>query len=499
VGDGVGLGTDIYLPTGAGPWPVVFIRHPYAPNAFWAPIASYFADHGYAAVVQIVRGRDRSGGEPVPFVHDRADAHRTLEWIDEQSWSNGRVALFGDSYYGLTAWIGASTGHRTLRAMATRMTSSDVGRDWMYHDGVFNLGPAAEWAAYTWIDREVRHVAVDWDARPLGELVPSAALDDWRTRPPEDPFWTSGIYGSDRSPAHGLGIPTLHRAAMWDPFRRGQIADWQTASRTSSQPQELVLDATDHYDHPWSPDEPVVDILADFERFLPYVPHYLDGAIAFFDVHLRDRPRRESPPVRFRLANGPWMTAVSWPPPDHKPVELALTSGGSLQAERERTSHRLAWEHDPANLVPSPREFWSPLLDLQDLRSLAERDDVLTFTSDELREPLDLVGAASAELRVTAEGPAVELTAQLVDVFPDGRCLALAEGATLTASRVDLGPLAYRLLPGHRLRLHVASSWFPRYLPFAGPGRDPWTSTDWLPARLQLEVGGTAGSTLRVA
>src|SRR4051812_19281912 len=86
--DGVHLATDVHLPAGRGPWPAVLIRHPYAPCPFMPLIGEYIAGHGYAAVIQIVRGKNRSEGAPVPFVHDRQDAYETLDWIEQRTWAD---------------------------------------------------------------------------------------------------------------------------------------------------------------------------------------------------------------------------------------------------------------------------------------------------------------------------------------------------------------------------------------------------------------------------
>lgn len=511
--DGVRLATDVYVPAGRGPWPTVLVRHPYAPCEFMPPSAAYLNEHGYAAVVQVVRGKERSEGEPVPFVHDAADAHDTLDWIEAQGWSDGRVAMFGDSYFGFTQWAASVTGHRALRALAPRMTSTDIGRDWMHHGGVFNFGPMVEWAVITWTGRDLREVVPDWGVRPpaavLRQTVPDATADvvaEWRERGPDHPFWSRGIYGRERSPAERVGVPVLHRGAWWDVFQRGQLADWATAAQTSRHEQLLVMDATDHYDDPWVPEGPApADMLASVDAFLPYVPRYLDEAIAFFDVHLRDRPRRRPPaPVRFHLANGPWREAASWPPEGSGPLELHLAGDGLATApDRRRSEH--AWVHDPADPAPSLVDPWRPLLDLQDERELDGRDDVLRFCGEPAAAPLDLAGPAAATLRVGSEAASMQVVAKLCDVLPDGRVLRIAEGACRVrpaggeaVAELGLGHLGYRLPPGHRLRLDVAASSHPRYLPDPGSDADPWTSEPGPPRRQRLLTGGAAGSTLRL-
>jgi putative CocE/NonD family hydrolase len=384
----------------------------------------------------------------------------------------------------------------------------------MYHSGVFNLGPQVEWAAYTWADHELCEFEPDWTIRPLCDVIPgwldgrrARPLDHWRALRPDDPFWTSAIYGSESSPASRLQLPTLHRGAWWDPFRRGQIADWKHAADSSSHPQILVMDATDHYDHPWSPNgEPVIDILADLERFVPYLPRYLDGALGFFDTWLRgDVQSSGGRPVQFHLANGPWHTSSTWPPPDLSNLDLHPAGSGGLALSADSASQAIHWVHDAERPVPSLREYWAPLLDLVDEQELADRDDVLTFTTEELRSHVDLAGAGEAVLSLRSSTGSAQAVVQLMDVFPDGRSLRISEGVAqarldvTSALKVDLGPLGYRLLPGHRLRMHVASSSFPRYMLHPGSEADPWTAVTWRANDQQLLIGGPSGSSLRLA
>ena len=98
--DGVRLATDVYLPARPGPLPAVLVRLPYdkcGRYTFMPQCAPYFTERGYAFVVQDVRGKFRSEGETMPFMHEVDDGYDTLEWIVAQSWSDGLVGMFGDS------------------------------------------------------------------------------------------------------------------------------------------------------------------------------------------------------------------------------------------------------------------------------------------------------------------------------------------------------------------------------------------------------------------
>ena len=128
--DGIKLATDVYLPQGNTHerLPTVLVRLPYDKSGrytFLPAIAARLTARGFAAVVQDVRGKFRSEGDRVPFVNEAVDGARTLDWIVDQSWSDGTVGMMGDSYYGFTQWAAAATGHPALRAIVPRFTGSE--------------------------------------------------------------------------------------------------------------------------------------------------------------------------------------------------------------------------------------------------------------------------------------------------------------------------------------------------------------------------------------
>ena len=119
--DGVVLATDVYLPDGPGPFPAVLVRLPYDKNGryCWMPfISRHFTDRGYAFLPHDVRGKFRSEGEVNAFVHEIDDGYDTIDWVSRQPWSNGRVGMWGDSYYGFTQWTAVASGHPALKAMS---------------------------------------------------------------------------------------------------------------------------------------------------------------------------------------------------------------------------------------------------------------------------------------------------------------------------------------------------------------------------------------------
>ena len=127
--DGVHLATDVYLPDGTAPTQTVLVRICYDKNGrytFMDLLAPYVTERGYAFVVQDVRGKFRSEGTTMAFVHESHDGYDTLEWISNQPWSDGRVGMFGDSYYGFTQWaaVASGTGRYAPSCRASRARTS---------------------------------------------------------------------------------------------------------------------------------------------------------------------------------------------------------------------------------------------------------------------------------------------------------------------------------------------------------------------------------------
>ena len=163
----------------------------------------------------------------------------------------------------------------------------------------------------------------------------------------------------------------------------------------------------------------------------------------------------------------------------------------------------MRWTHDPARPVPSRAHAYHPLIEPADQSPDLDRDDVLTFDTDPFRTPYDLAGPAEVRVWLGADAPSAHLMARVSDVAPDGTALKILDGATLAEPPwpaeviIDLGGTGYRLRPGHRLRLDVSASEFPRHPPHPGTGADPWTTRDFRAAGLWVILGGARAARLR--
>jgi hypothetical protein len=192
-----------------------------------------------------------------------------------------------------------------------------------------------------------------------------------------------------------------------------------------------------------------------------------------------------------------------WPPPGAEAQRLYLSDDGALGALPAHEGS-VEWVHDPQHLVPStivdPFAF---LLEYPDENEVAARDDLAVFTSEPLSAPLTLAGRVVAHLNAGTDGPSMNLHVKLVDVAPGGEAHILLYGQRRVAggdmAEVYLGHTGHRIPAGHRLRLQVASSDYPLYLPHPGTSESAWFATETRPNHQHLRIGGTAPSHLSIS
>jgi hypothetical protein len=509
--DGVELAIDVYLPAGTGPRPAVLVRLPYDKNGryCWMPqIAGHFTARGYAFHVQDVRGKFRSGGEVNAFVHEIEDGYDTLEWIAHQAWCNGAIGMWGDSYYGFTQWTAVASGHPALKAIVPRVTVADLF-GWLA--GVTPLYGAHYLAQY-WSDAVTHHWTPDWSHRPLCELFDegfraigsrSIAFDrilaEERGQAPVDLY-------SGGHPFERLRIPTLHGVGWFDNITPPHMLDYERlmADPATAPYQYLHAGSTDHENYRFE-DVPVAeseDHATNDDALERMLPRYLEPALDFFDAHLAGAADAASfPRVRWHLGNDGWHESPSWPPPGAAETRLYLSAAGGLEPAPGEPGEA-AWVHDPADLVPSTIvDPFSFLLEHPDEGEVAARPDVVVFTGEAVAAPLTLAGRVAAHLWVGSDGPSMCVHVKLVDVAPDGASHILLYGQELverpgesTSVEVYLGHTGHRIPVGHRLRLQIASSDYPLYVPHPGTSESPWFAVETAVNHQRVLLGGPAPS-----
>ena len=482
--DGIRLYANVFLPSRTGRYPTILIRTPYNKGTALTPTWSAFVDHGYAVLIQDVRGRYESEGAFDPIGQESADGDDTLNWIARQSWSNGSVGMTGGSYVGILQWKAALLNNPHLKAIFPVVSGYDDYRDRFYSPGgAMKLGQRLEWMAenlkapgyHPDFDRFVLHlplrtsdvVATGWPSEMYRQVI---------AHPSFDSFWR---HTSVKEHLDHIRIPVFAVGGWYDNYVESDLAAYAALHKTSGLNRVLI--------GPWPHN---MSIPFEGTTFGPdsSVP-VRSLQLAWFDQWLmhKDSALMSSPPVRvFVMGADKWLEDRSWPPERARSQSFYLENDGALGSEPPHKPFQDHYVYDPAEPVPTrggavccnPKVFpWGPM----DQRPIEKRSDVLVYSTAPLKHDLEVVGPVNVTLYAATSARDTDFTAKLVDVFPDGYARNLTDGILRLRYRdslekpqlavpgqiyqltVDTGVTANVFLKGHRVRLEISSSNFPRF------------------------------------
>ncbi len=464
--DGVKLATDVVLPEVDGPFPTVLVRSTYNRPLDPAPL---FNGQGIAYVVQHTRGRGDSEGIDLAFEDDGWGEHRdgaeTVDWIRAQDWSNGKVGTFGASALGITQ-VRLAGASQNIAAQAIWVSASNFYGQLAYQGGVFRKSLSEYWLT----GQKSAHV-----------------IDRWKAHPTYDDFWKG--FDSDAR-AELVTAPGVHVGGWWDIFQQGTLRGFTERQYRGGEGargnQKLIIGPWLHGPVPKPGDLKLnknykFDFMGYSARFLtnwlvtpngimdePAIHYYTLG-----DVDDPDAPGNE------------WRTADAWPPVPTETRRLYLHEDGALAWREHGKSGSTTYRFDPADPVPThggPNLFADRVpTGPMDQRPLADREDILRYSTKPLDEPIEITGEVSVELYVSTSGVDTDFTAKLVDIYPDGREIALLDGIQRVKFRegfgetkllpsgevgkltIDLWAISVIINKGHRIGLHVSSSNYPRF------------------------------------
>ena len=504
--DGVTLIADVYRPREEGRYPVLLERTPYDRHDPGRGIL--LASHGYVVVLQDVRGRYASEGEFYPFRNEANDGYDTVEWAAALPQSNGKVGMFGGSYVGATQMLAAMARPPHLVAINPYVTSSEYYEGWTYQGGALMEWFATSWASGLSNDTLRRKSAAlarprDVVATPdletyltvplpsPGELAPY--YSDWVRHETADDYWKA-IKISDHYAE--MNVKGLHMAGWHDIFSKGSIENYLGMRARAATPearagQRLIVG-------PWahaatSPEGKVGDVVFgkaavedDDDTLLAWASYALRGEANAF---------ASGAPVRlFVMGDNVWRDEQEFPPARARLTRYYLhaTRGangvagdGTLSTRAPGNEPADRFEYDPANPV---RTLGGRLCCGQayapgpfDQRPNEGRPDVLVYSTPPLAADVEVTGFVTAEIQAATTARDTDFTALLVDVDPSGYARYLADGilrARYRRSReraeplepgkvetyaIDLGATSNVFKAGHRIRLYVSSSNFPRF------------------------------------
>lgn len=544
--DGTVLRADVYRPDDTGPLPVLLHRIPYGKdhplcvtNLMFPPIVA--AARGYAVVVQDVRGRGASDGRWEPLRPEASDGYDSVEWAAAQPWADGRVGVYGSSYMGVTALQAVAAAPPHLAAAVAYLTGASYHDGWVHSGGAFELVFNLRWAAAQALaeahrtdlddpDRQAALARLRWitdnpfaaaRATPLAEVFgPADPLvpywREWLARPRRDGYWAAV---DARQGLSAATVPVLSILGWYDGFLRAHldaVAALDDALHAGRSPShEIIIGPWDHEAYQGTRANAAGEELFGSEA-ASGAAGLGETILSFFDRVLRPDSAEPTPPEALRVryfvvGANQWRRAHRWPPAgDHRRWYLRSDGAGgrTLSPEAPEVSAADTFRYDPLDPVPTRGGrhlgYWYGRAGIVDQAGLEARDDLLCYTGSHLVEPLELAGPVRVRLYARSGASHTDLTAKLIDVRPDGYAANIAEGivrvtpdiavldgASPAQVEIDLCDVAYRLEAGHRLRLEVASSNFPRFDRHGNlPGVPAHTAEeDWAATTQEIRTG----------
>jgi uncharacterized protein len=527
--DGVVMRAEVYRPARSGPFPVLLVRTPYGePMSRGVPVLPAI-DAGFAVVLQHCRGTGTSDGDFAPFASEADDGVDTIEWCAGQAWSNGLVGMYGPSYLGMVQFAAAVSAPSALRCLLPTVTPADYFGGLVYRQGALQLGQLLGWytlkSAQTLTYRaaagedisadmpallaHMTSMAADYDHLPardapaVSQIMPT--WQQWLDHEERDEFWRDLSYAASRD---RITAPALHVGGWFDLFLGGTLDNFMTlresaATEHARRNQALVIGPWTHADQTGVAGELHFGLLASAQAIqleqlqLTFLRRFVaEGQTELAGSRVK----------LFVMGDNVWRDEDDWPLARTQWTRWYLHSGGGLSAALPGAGALPSkFRFDPRDPVPTvggatlisggPGGGISWIGGPRDQRVIGTRPDVLVFTSEELPEDLEVTGPLRVTLNAATSAADTDFTAKLVDVWPDGRAMGVADGIVrarfrdgsglsrpVTAGRVesyeiDLMATSQVFKAGHRVRVDISSSNFPCFDRNPGNGARAATAT----------------------
>lgn len=523
--DGVALVCDIYRPKAEGRFPVLLTRTPY--NRKDPATGMYLAAHGYVVILQDTRGRFDSEGEFYPFRYEANDGYDTIEWAAALPYADGKVGTFGGSYVGATQMLAASTNPPHLTGIFPYVTAMEYYEGWTYEGGALMQWFTESWTSGLIVDTVTRKTArlnraAQWaehlpveDYRLFNLPTPAEVAPyfrDWVEHETDDEYWKavkiSEHYGK-------MNVKALHSGGWHDIFSGGSIRNFMRLQKEAPTAearagQRLLFG-------PWahaatSPEGKIGDVTFGKHAVLD-----MNATIIKWYDHVLKGKQNEfatGAPVKiFVLGDNVWRDEKEFPLARTQYTKYFLhaakgansgSGDGVISTEMPKAEKPDTFEYDPASPVRTiggrlccgglaPGPF--------DQSPNESRTDVLVYSTPPLTRDVEVTGFITAELYAATSAADTDFTAMIVDVDEKGYARYLGDGiiraryrnSTAKAEMIEPGKVYKYTLDlwatsnvfkaGHRIRVYVSSSNFPRFSRNLNTGEKTFGNTRMVKAK----------------
>ncbi len=514
--DGTVLRANIYRSQETGPQPVILIRTPYNKDLFarsmFEPVSLMRA--GYAVVIQDIRGRYASEGiweRTKMFAVEGKDGADSVQWIADQEWCDGNIALAGASYLTAMQWITAMENPPNLKAFAPCVGDIAPNIAPMPTTGAvsfYSVAGALPRTGFDLIEKmkengeetteleyymEKLQQNPDWfiNYLPIHEF-PLMKYESFRkmiyqriTPPSFEELETRKQYEK-------VTAPGLHIGGWFDQLEGAIVENFQQmrihGGGDSRKKQHLIMGPWDH----GNPQTHLGDL--EFGASSADMKFLREQVIRFYDKYLLAKDINIPLVTYFVMNRNKWETSEEWPLPQtvwekwylHSNGNANTKSGdGLLDQELPEKEPQDVYLYDPMDPVPSIGGRLLPMAGLvpgpKDQVSLEHRKDVLVYTSEPIEETLEITGPVKVHLFAATSAVDTDFTAKLIDVDKEGRAVLITDGIQRASYRngnkilsqvvpdkieeyvIQLGNTSYEVQKGHQIRVHISSSNFPLY------------------------------------
>ncbi len=517
---------------------------------------------GYAYVIMNERGRFFSEGNYDILGPPTTDGDDALTWMSSQPWSNKKVGAIGCSSTAEWQMAVAAQGNPAFTTMIAQGYGAGVGRVGPYYEqGNWYRGGAVQTLFIAWLygqqnqirpkfapettqeelirasrffdlaqqappvdwSKALRHLpvkdifeAIDGPRGIFADEMPVPTGGAMIKRTPNDPAWYKGGLWHDNMT---VNIPGFWFMSWYDVSVGPNLAMYnhirKTASPEIADKQYAVIAPVLHCSYTRATENTVVGERSMGDARLDYSKMTYD----WFDHFLKGEQNDilKMPKVQyFTMGSNKWQSSESWPPAGAQPMKFYLSSGGKantlngdgkLGPEPPSSDMPDRFEYDPMDTVPSyggnvcctgnavrGGSF--------DQSKMEERNDILVYSTEVLKEGIELTGSIDVTLYVSSSAKDTDFTVKLIDVDEDGKAWNLDE--TIQRMRYRDGydkPLAWMtpgevykvkfqpmttsnyFAPGHRIRIEISSSNFPRFDRNMNTGGNNWDEVKGIVAK----------------